>query len=111
MEPIKTTKNLEFDVIYADGTRHHVTEGVLFEVKDEILTFHNGTDRLAVLLSVAEAAAEVVSRLKLPLEMNILLVDKIVKYFTPKEAEVAEVAAITKYMKKRLANHKKRREE
>lgn len=90
MEPIKTTKNIEFDVIYADGTRRHVAEGVLFEANGNTLTFHNGTDRLAVLLSVAEAAAEAVSRLKLPVEMNILLVSKIAKYLTPKEAEVAE---------------------
>lgn len=60
METIKTSENVEFDVIYADGTRHHVSEGVLFEVKDNKLTFHNGTDRPAVLIGVAEAAAEVV---------------------------------------------------
>lgn len=28
MEKIKTSANVEFDVIYADGTRRHVTEGV-----------------------------------------------------------------------------------
>lgn len=60
METIKTSKNVEFDVIYADGTRHHVSEGVLFEVKDDKFTFHNGTDRAEVLIAVAEAAAEAV---------------------------------------------------
>lgn len=60
MEAIKTSKNVEFDVIYADGTRHHVSEGVLFEVRDDKFTFHNGTDRAEVLIAVAEAAAEAV---------------------------------------------------
>ena len=60
MEAIKTSKNVEFDVIYADGTHHHVSEGVLFEVKDDKFTFHNGTDRAEVLIAVAEAAAEAV---------------------------------------------------
>lgn len=63
MEAIKTSKNVEFDVIYADGTRHHVSEGVLFEVKDDKFTFHNGTDRAEVLVAVAEAAAEAVGGL------------------------------------------------
>lgn len=65
MEAIKTSENVEFDVIYADGTRHHVSEGVLFEVKDNKLTFHNGTDRAAALIAVAEAAAEVVGAMEL----------------------------------------------
>lgn len=65
METIKTSTNVEFDVIYADGTRHHVSEGVLFEVKDDKLTFHNGTDRAAALIGVAEAAAEVVGNMGL----------------------------------------------
>jgi len=34
MELIKTTPNLEFDAIYADGTREHVKEGILFGVED-----------------------------------------------------------------------------
>lgn len=65
MEAIKTSGNVEFDVIYADGTRHHVSEGVLFEVKDECVIFHNGTDRASVMFGVAEAAAEVVGALGL----------------------------------------------
>ena len=66
METIKTSPNVEFDVIYADGTRHHVAEGVLFEVKDEKLIFHNGTDRPEVMLAASEAAAEVVGLMNLP---------------------------------------------
>ena len=79
MEPIKTTKNMEFDVIYADGTRHHVAEGVLFEVKDEKLIFHNGTDRPEALIGAAEAAAEVVGLMKLTEHMRTLIMYNIHK--------------------------------
>ena len=65
MEEIKTSQNVEFDVIYADGTRRHVSEGVLFEVEDEKLIFHNGTSRKETLLAVAEAAAEVIGGMNL----------------------------------------------
>ena len=69
METIKTSKNTEFDVIYADGTRRHVTEGVLFEVENERIVFHNGTDRPAVMIAVAEAASEIVGNMRLPEDM------------------------------------------
>lgn len=65
MEAIKTSKNVEFDVIYADGTRRHVREGVLFEIKGNEMTFHNGTDRALALIGVAEAAAEVIGNMNL----------------------------------------------
>lgn len=56
MERIKTTENLEFDVIYADGIRRHVFEGILLEAdKDDNLIFHQGTDRLPVITAAAEA--------------------------------------------------------
>lgn len=66
MEAIKTSENVEFDVIYADGTRHHVAEGVLFEVRDGKMFFHNGTNRPEVMLAASEAAAEVVGNMNLP---------------------------------------------
>lgn len=55
METIKTTANLEFDVIYADDTRKRVTEGLLYEA-DEAgdMIFHNGTSRPEVLMAAAE---------------------------------------------------------
>lgn len=57
MEVIKITPKLEFDVIYADGTKRHVAEGILFEAEDTgAMIFHNGTDRPEVLLSAAEVA-------------------------------------------------------
>ena len=79
MEAIKTSKNVEFDVIYADGTRHHVNEGVLFEVEGEKITFHNGTDRAAVLIAAAEAAAEVVGGMLLPEDMRAMIIYNIHK--------------------------------
>lgn len=54
MEVIKTTSNLEFDVIYADGTRRHVKEGVLCEAAGNEIIFHNGTSDPAVVIASAE---------------------------------------------------------
>lgn len=65
MEAIKTSENVEFDVIYADGTRHHVAEGVLFEVENERIVFHNGTNRANVLFATLEAIIEVIELLGL----------------------------------------------
>ena len=69
MEEIKTSKNVEFDVIYADGTRRRVTGGILFGVENERIIFHNGTDRPAVVIAVVEAAAEVIGNMDLPVDM------------------------------------------
>ena len=55
METIKTSPNVEFDVIYADGTRRHVFEGILWEAdKEDNLILHQGTSRLSVITAVAE---------------------------------------------------------
>lgn len=54
MNKIKTCKNLEFEVLYDDGTRKRVKEGVLHEVENEEIIFHNGTDRLEVWIAAAE---------------------------------------------------------
>lgn len=54
MEMIKESKNLEFDVIYDDGTRKRVKKGVLHEVENEEIIFHNGTDRPEVWIAAAE---------------------------------------------------------
>lgn len=56
MEVIKATPNLEFDVIYADGTRKRVREGILWEVDNDAITFHMGTSRLSVLFTIVEDA-------------------------------------------------------
>ena len=55
MEVIKITPNLEFDVIYADGARKRVQEGVLYEAESTGgIIFHSGTNRPEVLLAAAE---------------------------------------------------------
>lgn len=54
MRMIKASKNLEFDVIYDDGTRKRVQEGVLHEVENEEIIFHNATNRPEVWIAAAE---------------------------------------------------------
>lgn len=54
MEIIKTSSNVEFDVIYADGTRRRVKEGVLHEAEANEIIFHNGTADPAVIIASAE---------------------------------------------------------
>ena len=54
VEIIKCTENMEFDVIYASGTRRHVAEGILYEVDGNEIIFHKGTDRMTVVLACAE---------------------------------------------------------
>ena len=52
MEAQKISENVEFEVIYADGTRKRVREGILFEADGDRMILHNGTDRKEVLFSV-----------------------------------------------------------
>lgn len=55
METIKTSPNVEFDVIYADGTRKRVREGVLLEAEATgYIILHNATDRPAVWCAATE---------------------------------------------------------
>lgn len=54
METINVSPNVEFEVIYADGERRRVKEGVLYGVEaDGSITLHNGTDSTAVWFAVA----------------------------------------------------------
>lgn len=56
METIKEIPNVEFEVIYADGQRKRVQEGILFGVEeDNSMVLHNGTDCSAVWFSAAYA--------------------------------------------------------
>lgn len=58
-EVIKTTENLEFDVIYADGTKKHVKEGILFEAcSDNSTILHIGTHRQEVYMAYINGAIE-----------------------------------------------------
>ena len=55
MEVIKKSSNVELDVIYADGTRKRVKEGILYEAEESgTMVFHNGTDKVEVLLAATE---------------------------------------------------------
>lgn len=65
MQPIKLSNSVEFEVIYADGTRRRVTEGVLFEAKNQHMIFHKGTSRKSVMLATVAALAEVVKKMGL----------------------------------------------
>lgn len=85
MEAFKTSKNVEFDVIYADGTRRHVTEGVLFEVENEKIVFHNGTDRPEVMIAAAEASSEIVGRMGLPVGTVDMILVNVIKNITGAE--------------------------
>lgn len=60
MELFKESSNVEFEVIYDDGSRRRVKEGVLFEVEGENINFHNGTNRPEVIFAVFRAAHEVI---------------------------------------------------
>ena len=54
MEKIKVSP-LEFEVIYADGERKRVPEGVLLGVEEDgSITMHNGTDCSAVWFAAAD---------------------------------------------------------
>ena len=54
MEKIKVSP-LEFEVIYSDGERKRVREGVLLGVEEDgSITLHNGTDCVAVWFAAAD---------------------------------------------------------
>lgn len=63
MEVIKTTSNMEFDVIYGDGARRHVREGILHEVDGNEIIFHNGTSDPAVIIASAEDILKTLKRM------------------------------------------------
>lgn len=59
METLKVSPNVEFEVIYADGEKMRVQEGILFGLDDEGgMILHNGTDEPAVWLAAAEILLE-----------------------------------------------------
>lgn len=79
METIKISKNVEFDVIYADGSRVRVKEGVLFGVEDESIIFLNGTNRPEVAIAAAETACEVIGAMQLPEDILEQVADNLLK--------------------------------
>lgn len=93
MEAIKTSSNVEFEVIYADGTRKRVEEGILFGVEGEHIIFHNGTNRLEVLLSVAESACAVIGKIRLPEDLLEQVADELLgamRYGEKRDDRVSE---------------------
>lgn len=65
MEAIKTSKKVEFDVIYADGTRRHVSDGVLIEAEDQHMIVHIGASKVSVIFAAVEALTETIAELGL----------------------------------------------
>lgn len=57
---IKISSDVQFDVLYADGTKYRAKEGVLFEADGDRMNFHLGTSRPEVLFAVTEALTEVI---------------------------------------------------
>ncbi len=57
MELYKKTKNLEFDAVYADGTKKRIHKGILFEETEKgTLDVHIGTDnQLNLLIAIVDA--------------------------------------------------------
>jgi len=85
MDAIKISPDTQFDVLYADGTKHHAAEGVLFEARGNDLIFHLGTSRPEVLFAVAEALTEAIDSMGLG--------DAFVRYLKlPDEQEVQHEA-------------------
>ena len=60
MVPLKTSPNVTFDVIYEDGERAHVEEGILMERDGNSLTLHLGTNRASTLFAFIEGLFEAV---------------------------------------------------
>lgn len=62
---VKTTESLEFDIIYADGTRKHAAEGILLSVEGEEINLHVGTKRVGVMFGAADTLLKVIAELGL----------------------------------------------
>ena len=60
MKTLKKTDNLTFTANYADGEKREIEEGILFEFEGDSINMHFGTDRVACLFSVVEAAYEAI---------------------------------------------------
>lgn len=65
MELIKKDSNTEFDVLYSDGSKAHVREGLLLECKDNKMILHLGTNRSGVLFAAVESLFEFIHMLGL----------------------------------------------
>ena len=77
---------MEFDVIYADGTRKRVPEGVLIEADGHNLIFHNGTDRAEVVLAAGEALAEIIADIA-PEKLRKIFVARLIEKYMEGEQD------------------------
>lgn len=64
MKPYKRSE-LEFDVLYADGTKKHVKNGILFEETEEhTLDMHLGTDnQLNMFKAIVKTVLEILEQI------------------------------------------------
>lgn len=64
MKPYKRSE-LEFDVLYADGTKKHVKNGILFEETEEhTLDMHLGTDnQLNMFKAIVKTVLEILEQM------------------------------------------------
>lgn len=63
MQQYKETENLEFDVLYADGTKKRIRQGILFEETEEGgLDVHIGTDnQFNMFMAILDASGRFIS--------------------------------------------------
>lgn len=76
MELYKKTENLEFELLYADGTKRKVNKGILFEeTEDGKLDIHIGTDnQFNMFLAILDAAGKLISTMtkgKMTIQMKV----------------------------------------
>lgn len=64
MKPYKRSE-LEFDVLYADGTKKHVKNGILFEETEEhTLDMHLGTNnQLSMFKAIVETVLDILQQI------------------------------------------------
>ena len=65
MEIVKEDRNTEFDVLYSDGAKTHVQEGLLLECKDSEIILHLGTRRLIFIFVAIKSLFKLVDLLGL----------------------------------------------
>jgi hypothetical protein len=64
MKPYKKSE-IEFDVIYKDGTRKHVKNGILFEeTENHTMDMHLGTDnQLNMFMAISQAVTDILEQI------------------------------------------------
>lgn len=60
MDTIKATKDMKFDVKYADGEIREVQEGILIEFVGDRMKAHVGTGKASYILAAHDAILEII---------------------------------------------------